>query len=400
MRQPDPPLPDVYSARDLARALDVPRERLQALFASGLVRTVDAGGGAFITFDEAMRVMRAVAANAPLEAPGVWSGEAEAEAAGAPGAGAGSTRTGRARRAAGGAAADPERARRAATSVVVRAPRFTLPGSSDRDPLLPLAVSGSIHVGLIGLLIALAFVGVPHIRAAAPVFEELPARLVFLVQPGPGGGGGGGGLKQPKPPSRAQRKGDQSLSSPMPDPPPPPPEPAPKPEPEPPPVLAPVEAPVATVKNDPQNQAGVLETPKPAPPEPSQGPGTGGGAGTGEGTGLGRGNGAGVGDGSEAGMGGGPYRPGSGVEPPSLLREVKPDYTEDARRRGVEGEVVMEIVVRRDGTVGDVRVLKGLGYGLDQRAIEAVRQWRFGAARRLGQVVDVLVEVSMEFRLR
>jgi TonB family protein len=283
---------------------------------------------------------------------------------------------------------------------VVRAPRFTLPGSSDRDPLLPLAVSGSIHVGLIGLLIALAFVGVPHIRAAAPVFEELPARLVFLVQPGPGGGGGGGGLKQPKPPSRAQRKGDQSLSSPMPDPPPPPPEPAPKPEPEPPPVLAPVEAPVATVKNDPQNQAGVLETPKPAPPEPSQGPGTGGGAGTGEGTGLGRGNGAGVGDGSEAGMGGGPYRPGSGVEPPSLLREVKPDYTEDARRRGVEGEVVMEIVVRRDGTVGDVRVLKGLGYGLDQRAIEAVRQWRFGAARRLGQVVDVLVEVSMEFRLR
>lgn len=365
MRQPDPPLPDVYSARDLARALAVPSAQVQALFASGFVRTIDQGGGAFVTFDEAMRVMRAVATNRPLEAPGVG-------------------------------------VRAGAVDTAVRTPRFTLPGSGDRDPLLPLAVSGSIHVGLIGLLIALAFIGVPQIRAAAPAFEELPARLVFLVKPGPGGGGGGGGLKQPKPPSRAERKGDQSLSSPMPDPPPPPPEPAPRPEPPPPEpqVVAPVEAPVATVKNDPRDQTGVLETPRPAPPEPSQGPGSGGGAGTGEGTGLGRGNGSGVGDGSIAGMGGGPYRPGSGVEAPTLQREVKPDYTEDARRRGVEGEVVMEIVVRRDGTVGDVRVLKGLGYGLDQRAIEAVRQWRFGAAKRLGQPVDVLVEVSMEFRLR
>ena len=82
------------------------------------------------------------------------------------------------------------------------------------------------------------------------------------------------------------------------------------------------------------------------------------------------------------------------------MREVKPDYTEEARRKGIEGDVVMEIVVRRDGTVGDVRVLRGLGYGLDQRAIDAVRQWRFGAAKRLGQAVDVMVEVSMEFRLR
>jgi protein TonB len=79
---------------------------------------------------------------------------------------------------------------------------------------------------------------------------------------------------------------------------------------------------------------------------------------------------------------------------------VKPDYTEDARRRGIEGDVVMEIVVRHDGTVGDVRVLQGLGSGLDQRAIAAVRQWRFTPARRRGAAVDVLVEVAMEFKLR
>ena len=67
---------------------------------------------------------------------------------------------------------------------------------------------------------------------------------------------------------------------------------------------------------------------------------------------------------------------------------------------GIEGDVVMEIVVRRDGSVSNVRVLQGLGHGLDQRAIEAVRQWRFAPARRRGAPVDVLVEVAMEFKLR
>ncbi|HSC28638.1 MAG TPA: energy transducer TonB, partial [Vicinamibacterales bacterium] len=80
--------------------------------------------------------------------------------------------------------------------------------------------------------------------------------------------------------------------------------------------------------------------------------------------------------------------------------EVKPDYTEDGRRRGLEGEVVLEIVVRADGRVGAIRLLRGLGGGLDQRAIEAVRQWRFSPATRHGAPVDVMVEVAVEFRLR
>ena len=67
-----------------------------------------------------------------------------------------------------------------------------------------------------------------------------------------------------------------------------------------------------------------------------------------------------------------------------LLKEVKPDYSEEARRRGIEGDVVMEIVVRHDGSVGDVRVLQGLGHGLDERAIAAVRRWRFAPATRQG----------------
>jgi protein TonB len=82
------------------------------------------------------------------------------------------------------------------------------------------------------------------------------------------------------------------------------------------------------------------------------------------------------------------------------VREVKPIYTEEGRQRAVEGDVVLEVVVRADGRVGAVRLVQGLGAGLDQRAIEAVRQWAFTPARRLGTPVDVLVEVAVEFRLR
>jgi TonB family protein len=140
------------------------------------------------------------------------------------------------------------------------------------------------------------------------------------------------------------------------------------------------------------------ETPKEAPP--SQGSGSGGGAGTGQGTGLGEGSGSGIGPGEGGGTGGGPYRPGSGVSPPRLLKEVRADYTDEARRANVTGEVVMEIVVRRDGTVGDVRILQRLGSGLDQRAVQAVRQWRFAPATLKGVPVDVIVEVGVEFKLR
>ena len=79
---------------------------------------------------------------------------------------------------------------------------------------------------------------------------------------------------------------------------------------------------------------------------------------------------------------------------------MKAEYTDEARRQGVTGDIVLEIVVRRDGSVGDVSVLNGLGAGLDQRAMAAVRQWRFAPARLRGAPVDVIVEVAVEFTLR
>jgi protein TonB len=159
-----------------------------------------------------------------------------------------------------------------------------------------------------------------------------------------------------------------------------------------------IEAPVAAVPADLTNRPGVVED---IPPQAeSAGPGAEGNAGSGRGSGAGGGQGRGIGDGEGAGTGGGPYRPGSGIEPPQLLREIKPQYTEAARQRGIQGDVLLEIVVHRNGSVGDVRVLHGLGHGLDQHAIDAVRQWTFSPARRHGVPVDVLVEVAMEFRIR
>jgi TonB family protein len=157
-------------------------------------------------------------------------------------------------------------------------------------------------------------------------------------------------------------------------------------------------APIASAPNDEQNRSGVLEQVRAR--EDSSGSGRGGGAGTGAGGGIGEGDGGGAGPGSGGGFGGGAYHPGSGITPPRVVREVKADYTEEARRRGLTGEVVMEIVVRRDGSVGDVHLLQGLALGLDERAMAAVRQWRFTPALRQGTPVDVIVEVGVEFKLR
>jgi len=278
-------------------------------------------------------------------------------------------------------------------AVVAVAPEFARPSG------VPVLVSTGLH-GLAALAIAVVASLGWSLSADAPpdeVVSHEPVRLVYLALPGPGGGGGGGGLKQKLPAPKVQREGDHSLNSPLPARDLPPPAPIEKPR-------EPLEAktivaPVASAPADAQTTPGVLREVPPAP-VPTQGPGDGGGAGTGQGAGLGEGNGSGIGDGSGGGMGGGPYRPGSGVEPPRLLKEVKANYTDEARRRNISGSVEMEITIRRDGIVSDVRILSGLGAGLDQQAAAAVRQWRFAPARMKGTPVDVIVEVSVEFSLR
>jgi TonB family protein len=305
--------------------------------------------------------------------------------------------------------------READAVALVRSLRMT-PG--DRSPLspivptprrggLPLAASGTLHAAVVAAFLIASSLGLLKANDTdATIPDKTPVRMVFMITPGPGGGGGGGGLQIPSPPPRAERKAPvvKKTSSPVPPPRPyrPPPRPVTRELVTPPPrrpTPLPVRAPVVPDPGDAQDVVGVMDAP-PTPAQPSPGPGTGGGVGSGQGTGLGEGDGAGIGAGSGGGTGGGPFRPGSGIEPPQLLREVRPSYTDEARRRALEGDVVMEIVVRRDGTVGDVRVLRTLGSGLEQRAIAAVRQWKFAPARRLGSAVDVVVEVAVGFALR
>jgi TonB family protein len=133
----------------------------------------------------------------------------------------------------------------------------------------------------------------------------------------------------------------------------------------------------------------------------STGPGSGGGVGTGSGTGLGSGSGPGVGPGSGGGFGGGAYRPGGAVTAPRVLSQVTPHYTSGALEERIQGSVRLEIVVTREGRVGDVRVLQSLdARGLDDEAIKAVREWRFAPGRLSGQPVDVVAIVVMDFSIR
>lgn len=261
---------------------------------------------------------------------------------------------------------------------------------------VPLILSGTAHASLVTAVVLLLMPGRASEAQATPVPLTNDARLVYLNLPGPGGGGGGGGHLQLQPPRQALNEGRRATKSPAP----PVAEPSPS-APEPPPLTAEpmpqVLAPVAPASGDLKSRSGDLQE---TAETDSVGPGTGGVAGSGRGSGVGAGQGSGIDQGSGGGTGGGPFRPGSGIEPPRLLHEVKPQYSDEARRLGIAGEVVLEIVVRRDGHVGDVRVLRGLRTDLDERAIAAVRQWLFAAATRHGEAVDVLVEVAVDFNIR
>jgi protein TonB len=252
-----------------------------------------------------------------------------------------------------------------------------------------LGAAGFHLIGLVLIFVVLKYT--PAGSMVSSPMESIPFHeIVWLDKPGPGGGGGGGGNRMAFPPKKAN-------------------------------------APIPVAKAEPT----VIPTSKPTEPPPpaldlpakandvamvipgsvdtagdslSRGPGSGGGYGTGTGTGIGPGNGSGLGPGWGGGHGGGAYQPGSGIESPQLIHEVKPQYTADAMRAKIQGSVVLECIVLPDGSVGDLRIIKSLDpvFGLDQEAIKAARQWRFRAGRRrdTGQLVPVLVNIQLDFNLR
>jgi len=98
----------------------------------------------------------------------------------------------------------------------------------------------------------------------------------------------------------------------------------------------------------------------------------------------------------------GPLRIGGDVLAPSIESRVDPIYPPAARNARLQGEVVLEIVVRKDGTVdaSSIKVVKGMGMGLTQAAQDAVKKWRFKPATRHGLPVDVIDRIEVSFIIR
>jgi TonB family protein len=132
---------------------------------------------------------------------------------------------------------------------------------------------------------------------------------------------------------------------------------------------------------------------------PSNGTGSGSGIGSGSGGGVGGGRGPGVGPGYGGGIGGGIYRVGGGVSAPRAIYDPNPEYSEEARKAKHQGSVVLWVIVGADGRPRDIKVARSLGMGLDQKAIEAVRRWRFEPAMKDGRPVAVQVNIEVSFRL-
>ncbi len=133
--------------------------------------------------------------------------------------------------------------------------------------------------------------------------------------------------------------------------------------------------------------------------EASNGIGSGGGIGSGNRGGIGSGSGAGFGPGSGGGYGGGVYHVGGGVSAPMILHQVDPEYSEEARKAKYGGTVMLRIVVDTSGHVSKAEVVRSLGMGLDEKAIEAVNKWTFKPGTKNGSPVAVQATVEVNFRL-
>jgi len=245
-----------------------------------------------------------------------------------------------------------------------------------------------VHVGVVALMLFLA--------SLKPV-QDLAKQSVSLIAPNlsdylaankqqKSGGGGGGGAKMPLDASKGKLPKPQprQFTPPRVDPV------EPK-LPMPASIIAPEDIPNINAVNfgDIQSKLGI----------PSNGTGFGGGIGSGIGGGVGSGRGPGVGPGSGGGFGGGAYRIGGGVSAPQVLSKVEPEYSEEARKAKWQGTVVLSLVVDDQGRPQGLKVLRSLGLGLDQKAIEAVEKWRFKPGMKDGKAVPVMATIEVNFRL-
>jgi periplasmic protein TonB len=138
--------------------------------------------------------------------------------------------------------------------------------------------------------------------------------------------------------------------------------------------------------------------PMPSGP-PSNGTGSGGGIGSGSGGGIGVGTGPGVGEGRGGGIGGGVFRIGGGVSAPKAIYAPDPEYSEEARKAKYQGTVVLSLIVGADGVPRDIKVARSVGLGLDEKAIETVKTWKFDAGTKDGKPVATYATIEVAFHL-
>lgn len=265
------------------------------------------------------------------------------------------------------------------------------PFAVKRDPVSS-GVSIGVHVLIIALIAWFLYMAHLHLKPIKPAVVtavEVPQFLPIAPQKDVSGGGGGGGshdiLQTPKgklpkfdknpivPPQVIKNINPKLAVDPA------------------------INVPKDLVTN---NNLPDLGNPKSNITGPqSNGTGTGGGMGSGSGGGVGSGTGNGFGPGQGGGTGGGLYHVGGGVGAPQLIYSVDPEFSDEARRAKYQGVCLVQIVVDAQGNVQRAKVLRALGMGLDEKAIEAVKQYRFKPAMLQGRPVPVEVNVEVNFRI-
>jgi protein TonB len=252
------------------------------------------------------------------------------------------------------------------------------------------------HVVALGLIIGVTFVKIPH-PVPATFKPQINTKWIDLgdyplkpakTQAGGGGGGGDGDVLQasvgrlPKFSMRQITPPAAVIRNPIPK------------LPVEPTVIVPPDIKLAMNADmlnlgDPKSSAVIL----------SNGPGAYGGIGPGSGGGVGPGHGHGVGPGDEAGSGGDAFRIGKGVTPPRVIYQTDPEFSEEARKAKYQGNCVLGLVVDADGRPTNIRILNALGMGLDEKAIESVKNWKFEPGKKDGRDVAVEIAVEVDFHL-
>lgn len=256
-----------------------------------------------------------------------------------------------------------------------------------------------LHVIAVSAALVLSSLGAKEVRSNRTTLEHVtliaPSKDVYMLpaarQEAGGGGGGGDMSKLQAPQGRLPKVSRQQITPPA--------------------MIVRNEHPKLavepTVVAPPKVEIASANVPHlgdpaaPAMPSPafSNGTGSGGGIGSGSGGGVGKGAGPGIGEGRGGGIGGGVFRVGGGVLAPKPISTPDPQYTEEARQAKYEGTCVLAMIVGPDGKPRDIKVQRGLGMGLDRKAVEAVQQWRFNPATKDGRPVAVQISVEVSFKL-